>query len=195
MSAEEFKAKRQAMDDMIRETQLAEKEMLRCLSQVEVQWSTTVDVCRAWLEMKSSVPLYGSREEGYVLDLWVGTPPQRVPVLLSMAGSGLTAFACGPQLFEVEKSSTFAFLSCKDCPSSSRTVRSLCSGWSCSYEQRYAQNGSMRGRWFEDVVRLGPSESWSRARMGCHSFEEGDFQRRASGIMQIGAEGDVHRWL
>ncbi|CAK8997008.1 unnamed protein product [Durusdinium trenchii] len=144
------------------------------------------------------IPVYGNlRNDGYYfLDLWVGTPPQRVSVMMSLTGSPLTAFACSScercaqhmdPWFQLNQSSTAEILPCADprCHRGCGNRNLATSNAPCEYEQRYAEGSSIRGWWFEDVVRAG-SQLIGRKMMGCHSEEKDIFSTlKANGILQL----------
>ena len=140
--------------------------------------------------------LYGNVDNYayYYVDLVVGTPPQRVSVILD-TGSGLCAYPCancrhcGHHLdpaFDVAKSSSARWLQC----SSGRCPVGRCQSGNCSYYQGYTEGSSISGFWFEDKVSLGDMIQHNpqvSARMGCHANENNlFFTQKANGIMGIG---------
>jgi len=147
-------------------------------------------------ERLASARLYGNVHEYayYFLDLSVGTPPQRVSVIVD-TGSSITAFPCQTcrgcgshidPLYDITKSSTARWHECgKDCSSSS------CSSdrQHCTYHQGYTEGSSIGGWWFEDVLRIGDLFQHNpplRAPLGCHQEETKLFYtQKANGIMGI----------
>jgi len=140
--------------------------------------------------------LYGNVDQYayYFVDLVVGTPPQRVSVILD-TGSGVCAYPCAncghcghhiDPAFDIAKSSTASWLQCK----ASRCPVGRCSSGKCSYYQGYTEGSSISGFWFEDMVSLGDMIQHNpqvKARMGCHSNENNLFYtQKANGIMGIG---------
>eukprot|EP00929_Paragymnodinium_shiwhaense_P088950 TRINITY_DN49241_c0_g1_i1.p1 TRINITY_DN49241_c0_g1~~TRINITY_DN49241_c0_g1_i1.p1 ORF type:complete len:566 (+),score=132.83 TRINITY_DN49241_c0_g1_i1:76-1773(+) len=144
-----------------------------------------------------SARLYGSIDgyAYYFVDLIVGTPPQRVSVILD-SGSGLAAFPCAgcphcgthiDPLFDISKSSSAQWMPCGGGCSGS------CKKGHCSYSQSYLEGSGISGYWFQDWVRLGDAIQrnppvW--ARMGCHQNENNLFYtQKANGI--FGIEGGM----
>jgi len=130
----------------------------------------------------------------YFVDLVVGTPPQRVSVILD-TGSGVCAYPCAncghcghhiDPAFDIGKSSTARWLQC----SSGRCPVGRCQSGKCSYYQGYTEGSSISGYWFEDMISLGDMIQHNpqvNARMGCHSNENNlFFTQKANGIMGIG---------
>ncbi|CAL1146693.1 unnamed protein product [Cladocopium goreaui] len=142
----------------------------------------------------ASARLYGNVYDYayYFLDLSVGTPPQRVSVIVD-TGSSITAFPCQTcrgcgshidPLYDITKSSTARWHQCgQDCKASS------CKSNHCTYHQGYTEGSSIGGWWFEDVVRLGDlfqHNPQMRAALGCHQEETRLFYtQKANGIMGI----------
>jgi len=128
----------------------------------------------------------------YFVDLLVGTPPQRVSVIVD-TGSGVCAFPCAScahcgthidPAFDVGKSSTARWQDCgAGCAGS-------CGAGHCSYYQGYTEGSSISGYWFRDLVRIGDSIQRNPAvngLMGCHQNENNLFYtQRANGILGIG---------
>lgn len=126
------------------------------------------------------------------MDLIVGTPPQRVSVIVD-TGSGVTAFPCKgckhcghhiDPLFEIGVSSSAKWDTCK-----SGCKHSVCRGGRCQYHQGYTEGSSITGQYFTDLVRLGDAIQRNppvNAKMGCHSDENRLFYtQQANGIMGI----------
>eukprot|EP00931_Biecheleriopsis_adriatica_P055316 TRINITY_DN32673_c0_g1_i1.p1 TRINITY_DN32673_c0_g1~~TRINITY_DN32673_c0_g1_i1.p1 ORF type:complete len:545 (+),score=94.75 TRINITY_DN32673_c0_g1_i1:29-1636(+) len=145
-----------------------------------------------------SARLYGNIDKYayWYVDLLVGTPPQRVSVILD---TGSTTFAfpcvscghCGKHLdplFDFGKSSTARWAACdKDC-------RSTCRNDICSYYQGYTEGSSISGSYFDDFAMLGDALEHNppvKTRMGCHSNENKLFYTQtANGILGV---APVHR--
>lgn len=140
-----------------------------------------------------SARLYGNIDSYayYFVDLIIGTPPQRVSVILD-SGSGLAAFPCAgcphcgihiDPAFDFAKSSSAKWLSCEACGKSS------CSKGKCIYRQSFLEGSSFSGFWFNDYVRLGDAIQRNPAvwaKVGCHQNENRLFYtQRANGIMGI----------
>mmetsp|Transcript_41390 Transcript_41390/g.79304 ORF Transcript_41390/g.79304 Transcript_41390/m.79304 type:complete len:547 (-) Transcript_41390:36-1676(-) len=142
-----------------------------------------------------SARLYGNIDDFayYFVDLQVGTPPQRVSVILD-TGSGIHAFPCAgcghcgkhiDPAFDFSKSTTAAWIGCAQgqCTSS-------CDKGHCSYHQGYTEGSSIRGYWFNDYVRLGDSIQRNppvMTKMGCHQNEDNLFYtQKANGIVGVG---------
>eukprot|EP00440_Ansanella_granifera_P050411 gb/GFBE01054635.1/.p1 GENE.gb/GFBE01054635.1/~~gb/GFBE01054635.1/.p1 ORF type:complete len:676 (+),score=110.54 gb/GFBE01054635.1/:1-2028(+) len=143
--------------------------------------------------------LYGNVDQYayYFVDLVVGTPPQRVSVILD-TGSGVCAYPCAScshcgkhidPAFDFGKSTSAKWLQCSNgrCPSG------RCSSGKCSYYQGYTEGSSISGFWFEDMVGVGDMIQQNPqviARMGCHSNENNLFYtQKANGIMGVGPGG------
>jgi len=128
----------------------------------------------------------------YFVDLLIGTPPQRVSVILD-TGSGVMAFPCAScrhcgahidPAFDFARSSTAAWSKCdKDC-------RGRCDKGHCTYYQGYTEGSSISGFWFKDYVRLGDAIQHNPpvlSRMGCHQNENNLFYtQKANGILGVG---------
>lgn len=140
-----------------------------------------------------SARLYGNIDDYayYFVDLIVGTPPQRVSVILD-TGSSVCAFPCAgcahcgshiDPLFDIGQSSTASWLTCSECGAYS------CRGDKCQYHQGYTEGSSITGYWFKDMVRLGDTIQHNPAvlgKMGCHSDENNLFYtQKANGIFGV----------
>eukprot|EP00435_Cladocopium_sp_Y103_P067295 s679_g29.t2 len=136
----------------------------------------------------------------YFVDLVVGTPPQRVSVILD-TGSGICAFPCAgcnhcghhiDPIFDIEKSGTASWLKC----AFNRCPVGRCMSEKCYYYQGYTEGSSITGYWFEDMVSLGDMIQHNpqvKARMGCHSDENNLFYtQKANGMMGVGPGGLEH---
>jgi hypothetical protein len=141
-----------------------------------------------------SVKLYGNLD-GYAYwfaDLVVGTPAQRVSVILD-TGSSVCAFPCDictscgnhiDPVFNRSASSTADPLACSsDCPGT-------CLNNKCTYHVSYFEGSTIQGEWFTDFVQLGDrveSNIPVRSSLGCHTTETKLFYTQlANGIMGIG---------
>eukprot|EP00929_Paragymnodinium_shiwhaense_P014567 TRINITY_DN122487_c0_g1_i1.p1 TRINITY_DN122487_c0_g1~~TRINITY_DN122487_c0_g1_i1.p1 ORF type:complete len:541 (-),score=70.64 TRINITY_DN122487_c0_g1_i1:7-1629(-) len=172
-------------------------DMFRPLRRWLVRWLTLAS-CAAGLydpvRKIESARLYGNIDmyAYYFVDILVGSPPQRVSVILD-TGSGLAAFPCAgcPQcgshidpLFDFSRSSTAAWVPCD------RSIcRDTCKQDHCSYYQGYQESSSIEGDWFEDYVRLGDAIQRNppvKARLGCHRRETKLFYtQKANGIFGV----------
>jgi len=137
----------------------------------------------------------------YFIDLSVGTPPQRVSVIID-TGSAVAAFPCAncahcgrhiDPAFDFARSSTARWVSCGgDCSGS-------CSNGHCSYRQGYLEGSSISGFWFRDWVHLGDSIQHNPSvnlNMGCHQDENKLFYtQRANGILGLGPRSNGRRTL
>ncbi|CAE8676152.1 unnamed protein product [Polarella glacialis] len=145
----------------------------------------------------ASARLYGNVDSlaYYFVDLTVGTPAQRVSVIVD-TGSGITGFPCtgcdhcGRHIdppFDFSHSRTAEWKECGDgCAGS-------CKKQHCSYDQRFTEGSAMHGYWFKDFVRLGDNIQQNPpilATIGCHQDETNLFYtQKASGIMGIRPPG------
>mmetsp|Transcript_60074 Transcript_60074/g.110380 ORF Transcript_60074/g.110380 Transcript_60074/m.110380 type:complete len:568 (+) Transcript_60074:130-1833(+) len=146
-----------------------------------------------------SARLYGNIDyyAYYFVDLLIGTPPQRVSVILD-TGSGVAAFPCancnhcGRHIdpnFDVAKSKTAQWMKCgKGC-------RGSCRQGHCSYHQGYQEGSSISGYWFQDWVRLGDAIQRNPpvfTNVGCHYNENKLFYtQKANGILGIRGSGNL----
>lgn len=126
----------------------------------------------------------------YFLDLLVGTPPQRVSVIVD-TGSHIAAFPCASckhcghhidPAFDFARSTTAAWVGCDSCKGS-------CKAGHCSYSQSYTEGSSLSGWWFTDLVRIGDAQQRNpavKAKLGCHQNENNLFYtQKANGILGI----------
>jgi len=140
-----------------------------------------------------SARLYGNIDAYayYFVDLQVGTPPQRVSVILD-TGSRLHGFPCtgckhcGRHMdpaFNFSKSTTAAWMTCGEC-----AMR--CDQGRCAYRQGYTEGSSISGYWFKDYVFLGDAIQHNppvMTRIGCHQNEDNLFYtQEANGILGVG---------
>lgn len=146
-----------------------------------------------------SARLYGNIDyyAYYFVDLLIGTPPQRVSVILD-TGSGVAAFPCancnhcGKHIdpnFDIAKSKTAKWMQCgKGC-------RGSCKQGHCAYHQGYQEGSSISGYWFQDWVRLGDAIQRNPpvyTNVGCHYNENKLFYtQKANGILGIRGSGNL----
>lgn len=150
----------------------------------------------------ASARLYGNVDSYayYYVDLLVGTPPQRVSVIID-TGSGVTAFSCAScrhcgnhidPAFDFAKSTTAKWIPCSGC-------HGTCRNGHCSYSQSYTEGSSISGWWFRDAVHLGDAIQHNPAvhmNLGCHMDENRLFYtQRANGILGIRPPGRGARTL
>jgi len=139
--------------------------------------------------------LYGNLDgyAYYFVDLIVGTPPQRVSVILD-TGSGMCGFPCkscahcGKHIdpaFDYGASSSAEWVPC----GSKCTASHSCLNKKCSYRKSYLEGSSIDGVVFEDYVSIGDaiqSNPPVRAQLGCHQHENKLFYtQKANGIFGI----------
>lgn len=126
----------------------------------------------------------------YFLDMLIGTPPQRVSVIVD-TGSHIAAFPCASckhcgnhidPAFDFAKSTSAAWVGCDSCKGS-------CKSGHCSYSQSYTEGSSLSGWWFTDMVRIGDAQQRNppvQAKLGCHQNENNLFYtQKANGILGI----------
>ena len=126
----------------------------------------------------------------YFAELLVGTPPQRVSVIID-TGSGLCGFPCvgcthcGKHLekpFDLKASNTSQLVKCAfDCD--------RCVNDNCGYIEQYTEGSQIVGIWFRDLVMLNGSDSDNRpvlASLGCHMEERKLFYtQKVNGILGL----------
>lgn len=141
-----------------------------------------------------SAALYGNINVygGYFLDLLVGTPPQRVSLVLDMS-SRISTFACtgcprcreqADSEFNITMSSTASWVAC------GYTCAGLCNEGLCTYNQHLVSGSSFYGFWFKDSFRIADRSERNpevNGSMGCQWKENRTSVIRAvTGIMGIG---------
>ena len=126
----------------------------------------------------------------YFAELLVGTPPQRVSVIID-TGSGLCAFPCvgcshcGKHLdlpFDRNASNTSQVLPCGiGCD--------RCTNNQCGYLEEYTEGSRIAGTWFKDLVQLNGSDKDNkpvRVSLGCHTDERHLFYtQKVNGILGL----------
>eukprot|EP00927_Polykrikos_kofoidii_P078042 TRINITY_DN74920_c0_g1_i1.p1 TRINITY_DN74920_c0_g1~~TRINITY_DN74920_c0_g1_i1.p1 ORF type:complete len:799 (-),score=98.30 TRINITY_DN74920_c0_g1_i1:79-2475(-) len=143
----------------------------------------------------ASARLYGNIEAlaYYYVDLLVGSPPQRVSVILD-TGSSLLGFPCSncghcgrhiDPAFDFERSSSASWVRCGD-------EQCQCQSGHCSYHVGYTEGSAISGYFFEDRMFLGDALQHNPAvvmRMGCHQNENNLFYtQQANGIFGVGPQ-------
>ena len=127
----------------------------------------------------------------YFAEILVGTPPQRVSVILD-TGSGLCAFPCvgcthcGDHLdlpFNRSASSTSQALPC------GIACDHCLEGNKCGYVEEYTEGSKIKGIWFKDLVKLNGSDKDNQpvtVNMGCHTEEMQLFYtQKVNGILGL----------
>ncbi|SBS86192.1 plasmepsin V, putative (PMV) [Plasmodium ovale curtisi] len=140
--------------------------------------------------------LYGDIDEYayYFLDIDIGTPEQRISLILDTGSSSLSfpcagCKDCGIHMenpFNLNNSRTSSILYCNkdECPFKLKCVKGK-----CAYLQSYCEGSQISGFYFSDVVSI-PSHNNGiisfRKLMGCHMHEESLFlHQQATGVLGL----------
>lgn len=144
-----------------------------------------------------AIRVYGNMHEYayYFIDLVIGTPLQRVSVIID-TGSALAAFPCkgcshcGKHIdpaFDVAASSTARWLHCGE------NCSEECKDGHCTYHMSYGEGSAIDGFWFEDYVQLDDAIQRNppvRSKMGCHYNENKLFYNQTvNGILGLAPSG------
>ena len=135
------------------------------------------------------VPLYGgTRDFGYYfVDVAVGSPPQRLSAIVDTGSEGFTVTCtacqdCGTvhmdPFFNPDISSSFERL--EQCPAA--RLRNP----SCTFEKKYLEGSSLRGRFFVDIIQISDSAIIKTSQFGCIEAETKLFlEQKANGILGL----------
>ena len=133
-----------------------------------------------------SVPVYGGLAEFgyYFADVQVGTPPQRMSVIVDTGSEGLSVAcvactSCGRShmdpFFNPEISTSFI----NDCSANLRNQQ-------CSFEKRYLEGSLLKGRMFTDRIGFPDLQSSKSIPFGCIESETKLFlSQKANGILGL----------
>ncbi|CAI7722121.1 plasmepsin V [Plasmodium vivax] len=138
--------------------------------------------------------LYGDIDEYayYFLDIDIGTPEQRISLILDTGSSSLSfpcagCKNCGVHMenpFNLNNSKTSSILYCEneECPFKLNCVKGK-----CEYMQSYCEGSQISGFYFSDVVSVvsyNNERVTFRKLMGCHMHEESLFlYQQATGVL------------
>ncbi|KJP89938.1 hypothetical protein AK88_00394 [Plasmodium fragile] len=138
--------------------------------------------------------LYGDIDEYayYFLDIGIGTPEQKISLILDTGSSSLSfpcagCKKCGVHMenpFNLNNSKTSSILYCEneECPFNLRCVNGK-----CEYLQSYCEGSQISGFYFSDVVSVvsyNNEKVTFRQFMGCHMHEESLFlYQQATGVL------------
>ncbi|CAA9989379.1 plasmepsin V, putative [Plasmodium knowlesi strain H] len=138
--------------------------------------------------------LYGDIDEYayYFLDIGIGTPEQKISLILDTGSSSLSfpcagCKKCGVHMenpFNLNNSKTSSILYCENekCP-----YNLNCVNGKCEYLQSYCEGSQISGFYFSDVVTMTSYSNEKiifRKLMGCHMHEESLFlYQQATGVL------------
>lgn len=144
----------------------------------------------SFLAMSAIIPLYGGLEDFgyYFADVLIGTPPQRMSVILDTGSEGLsvtcsTCSQCGSKHMDpfYNPAASKSFTDDNQC-----FARHNLRTPSCVYEKSYLEGSHLVGRFTSDTVSLGPTSK--RIHFGCIESETRLFlDQKANGILGLAA--------
>ncbi|GAW82328.1 plasmepsin V [Plasmodium gonderi] len=154
------------------------------------------------LENRKNFPLYKYKLYGdideyayYFLDIDIGTPEQRISLILDTGSSSLSfpcagCKSCGVHMenpFNLNNSKTSSILYCdekNECPFKLNCVKGK-----CEYMQSYCEGSQINGFYFSDVVSVvsyNNEKITFKKLMGCHMHEESLFlYQQATGVLGL----------
>jgi hypothetical protein len=142
------------------------------------------------------MPVYGGMGDFgyYFTDIAIGTPPQRMSVIIDTGSDGLsvactTCEACGrahlDPFYNPEISISFEYL--EECPAIH--LRNP----TCTFEKRYLEGSVLKGRMFLDHVSVMGTGIDKKIPFGCIESETKLFlDQRANGIMGLSVSSSTH---
>ena len=143
-----------------------------------------------------SIPIYGgTRDFGYYFaDLMMGTPPQRLSVIIDTGSDGVSVTcascsSCGTMhmdpFYNPEISSSFAPLD--RCPLTRLRTPA------CTFDKRYLEGSSLKGRFYSDRIEIFDSSFPKQMEFGCIESETRLFlEQKANGILGLAPNPKSH---